>query len=265
MVHSHTPYHSPLTLVAVEAALKAGNLLRKGFGTKFAISSKESINDLVTAFDLLSEKTIINHITNYFPNHSFLAEESGDIKKNDASVRWIIDPLDGTMNFSHHIPMFCISIAAMVGNTIEVGVIYDPLLKELFLAERGFGAYLNHKRIYVSSLDDIKTAVLATGFPVGSHELRKMGIEQFIRFLDHSNPIRLLGSAALTLAYIAAGRFDLYWSSNLKPWDVAAGTLLIEEAGGKITHFDGSKHDMFQNSNTLATNRLLHDYALTLF
>lgn len=257
-------YHHSLTQAAVKAALKAGDILRKGFGTQFAISSKESTHDIVTEFDKAAEDAIINYLRTCFPTHSFLAEESGHSKIKNAPVQWIIDPLDGTLNFARHIPMFCVSIAAMVGSSVEVGVVYQPLLDELFVAERGFGAYLNNKRIFVSSLETMEKAVLATGFPLSSAAIRDLSIEQFMKFLDKANPVRLLGSAALTLAYVAAGRFEIYWGSNLKPWDLAAGHLLIHEAGGKITHFDGSPHDIFQLTNTLATNALLHDYALKI-
>lgn len=257
-------YHSPLTAPAIQAALNAGSILRRGFGSKFTVTPKDSINDVVTEFDREAEEAIIHYLSNLFPTHSFLAEESGHSKVNNGNVSWIIDPLDGTMNFAHHIPLFCVSIAAMVDNHVEVGVIYDPMLDELFVAERGFGAYLNHKRINVSQLGDIKRAVLATGFPFDSTVNRENCIDQFIKFLENENPIRLLGSAALTLAYIAAGRFDVYWGSNLKPWDVAAGNLIISEAGGRVTHFDGSIFDMFNMTNTLATNALLHDHALTI-
>lgn len=256
--------YSPLAEAAITAALKAGSILRKGFGTQFTVSSKESAHDVVTEFDKSAEAAIISCLKGLFPTHSFLAEESGASTIDNSPVCWIIDPLDGTMNFAHHIPMFCISIAALIDQEVEVGVIYDPLLDELFVAERGHGAYLNGKRIYVSKLNEIKKAVLATGFPFGSSIIRDVSVEQFMRFLENLNPIRLLGSAALTLAYVAAGRFDIYWGSNLKPWDIAAGNLLIEEAGGRVTHFDGSRHDMFQISNTLATNSLLHDHALTI-
>lgn len=257
-------YHSPYTKPAIEAALKAGAILKKGFGTQFHVASKESIHDLVTEYDKLSENAIITHLKSYFSDHAFLAEESGLSPHLNAPVKWIIDPLDGTLNFAHHIPLFCISIAALVNDEIEVGVIYDPLLSELFVAERGHGAYLNNKRLRVSETEETKHAVLATGFPFDSNPLRNVSTAQFIRFLDNNNPIRLLGSAALTLAYVSAGRFDIYWGSNLKPWDVAAGDLLIKEAGGKITHFDGSTHDLFRVSNTLATNALLHDTALAI-
>ncbi|HEV8052329.1 MAG TPA: inositol monophosphatase family protein [Parachlamydiaceae bacterium] len=257
-------YHSHLTLPAIQAALKAGNILRQGFGSKFTVTSKESLNDVVTEYDREAEEAIINYLSDIFPTHSFLAEESGRSQVHTGDVHWIIDPLDGTMNFAHHIPLFCVSIAAMVADHVEVGVIYDPLLDELFVAERGFGAYLNHKPIHVSPLQDIKRAVLATGFPFDASVSRENCIDQFIKFLENENPIRLLGSAALTLAYIAAGRFDIYWGTNLKPWDVAAGNLLITEAGGMISHFDGTAHDIFRTSNTLATNAYLHAHALTI-
>ena len=260
----HPQYQSTYTPVAIEAAVQAGEILRKGFGTQFKITSKESINDLVTEFDQKAEDLIIRLLKTHFPKHSFLAEESGHSEEKESNVRWIIDPLDGTMNFAHHIPMFCVSIAAMVGSKVEVGVIYDPLLQELFVAEKGFGAYLNHKRIRVSQQNNIERALLASGFPYSAGPLRESSIRHFLQFLEKDNPVRIIGSAALTLAYIAAGRFDIYWGFNLKPWDVAAGALLIEEAGGRLSHYDGSEHDMFQASNTLATNSLLHTKALQI-
>lgn len=257
-------YHSPLTVPAIEAARKAGRILCSGFGTNFKISSKESAHDVVTEFDKAAEETIINHLKSHFPSHSFLAEESGESQGENSDVCWIIDPLDGTMNFARHIPIFCISIAALKGSEVETGVIYDPLLDELFVAERGFGAYLNGKPIRVSQHKDIKLAVLSTGFPYNLIGMQDR-ITQFSNFfLHHANTIRLLGSAALALAYVAAGRLDVYWGSNLRPWDVAAACLLIKEAGGKITHFDNSDYDLFHVSNTLATNSLLHSQALSI-
>jgi len=256
--------HSPLAEAAMQAALKAGKILRDGFGTQFTATTKESLHDLVTEFDRSAEDAIINYLKERFPTHAFLAEESGRSNDNNAPICWIIDPLDGTLNFARHLPMFCISIAAKIEDEIEVGVIYAPLLDELFFAQRGQGAYLNGKRLSVSPVKKLKEAVLATGFPMGAQGIRDHSVEQLTRFLENANPIRLLGSAALSLAYIAAGRFDIYWGSNLKPWDVAAGNLLIDEAGGKVTHFDGSWHNLFHISNTLATNALLHEQALNI-
>jgi myo-inositol-1(or 4)-monophosphatase len=254
-------YHSPLTAPAIEAARKAGRILCDGFGKKFTISSKESIHDVVTEFDRAAEEAIISHLKNLFPSHSFLAEESGRSENDTGEICWIIDPLDGTMNFARHIPIFCICIAAVAGSRVETGVIYNPMLDELFVAERGFGAYLNGKRLHVSQVNEMKMAMLATGFPYSSGDVHNL-IVQFSNFLKHANPIRQMGSAALALAYIAAGRFDIFWALNLRPWDVAAAHLLIEEAGGKITHFDGSPYDLFRVSNILATNHLLHQQAL---
>jgi len=259
-----TSYHYPLTTHAVEAALRAGVILRKGFGTKFAISSKESDHDLVTDYDKAAEEAILDYLGNHFPTHSFLAEESGLSIHSGSDIQWIIDPLDGTLNFAHQIPMFCVSIAAMVKNEILIGVIYDPLLDELFIAEKGFGAFLNGKRLVVSHRDSIKKAVLATGFPYSSEAMREASIGQFMKFVEYTSPLRILGSAALTMAYVAAGRFDVYWGSNLQSWDLAAAVLLIVEAGGRVTHFDGSPQNIFERSNILATNTFLHDQALSI-
>lgn len=257
-------YHSPLTAPAIEAARKAGQILCEGFGTNFKVFSKESIHDVVTEFDKAAEETIIEHLRSYFPSHSFLAEESGKSVGEDGEVCWIIDPLDGTMNFARHIPIFCVSIAACKGTQIETGVIYDPLLDELFVAERGHGAYLNGKQLRVSQIDDIKMAVLSTGFPYNLIGMQQRMTQFSHFFLQHANTIRLLGSAALALAYVAAGRLDVFWGSNLRPWDVAAAQLLIEESGGKMTHFDGSDYNLLQVSTTLGTNSLLHSQALSI-
>lgn len=255
-------YDSSLAFVAIQAALKAGNLLRKGFGTQFSISSKANAQDLVTEYDKAAEDVIINFIREQFTGHSFLAEESGASESNHAPVCWIIDPLDGTMNFTHHIPLFAVSIAAYIDERVELGVIYHPMAEELFVAQRGRGAYLNGTRLHVSAVSEMQSAVSATGFPYGLTTLRQKSTEQFINFVDIGNPIRIIGSAALTLAYVAAGRFDAYWGTFLKPWDMAAGKLLVEEAGGKTTHFDASPLDIFQQPNIVATNALLHDAVL---
>jgi myo-inositol-1(or 4)-monophosphatase len=255
--------HHPLAFVAIQAALNAGNILRKGFGTQFTITAKTNAQNLVTEYDNAAETAIINYIHGRFPKHSFLAEESGASQYEGAEVQWIIDPLDGTMNFVRHIPFFAVSIAARLHNTIEIGVIYQPMTNELFVAQRGFGAYLNGTPIHVSKVKAIHNAIGATGFPYEEAETRHRHIAQFSRILDIGNPLRITGSAALNMAYVAAGRFDLYWGANLQPWDVAAGKLLIEEAGGRITHYDGSLYDMFVQPSIVATNALLHDELLT--
>jgi len=249
---------SQLTFVAIQAALKAGTLLKKGFGTSFEINQKEGKQNLVTEYDHASEECIISFIKSHFPDHSFLAEESGSSFAKDGNVLWIIDPLDGTVNFARGLPAFAISIAASIKQNVVSGVIYQPLLNELFVAEKGKGAYLNGLKLQVSHVSKLEEAMLATGFPYNVHENPLHCIDQFTYVLSLGIPIRRFGSAALDLAYVAAGRFDAYWEVSLHPWDMAAGKLLVEEAGGKVTHYDSSKHEVFCHKNILATNTLLH-------
>lgn len=255
---------SPLAFAAIQAALGAGQILQKGFGSQHTISTKSNDLDIVTIFDKTAEDYIISFIKTQFPNHSFLAEESGACDTTDASVCWVIDPLDGTLNFAHHIPLFGVSIAAVVNDAVEVGVIYLPMLNELFVAQRGRGSYLNGMQMHVSDINDMHYAVGSTGFPYGDNKLRDVSIEQFKDFLHIGNPIRIIGSAALNLAYVAAGRFDIYWGTNLQPWDIAAGILLVEEAGGKVTHFDGNSHNIFNDPSIIASNSHLHQVVLNL-
>jgi len=251
-------YNYDLTNVAVQAAHKAGDLLRRGFGSHFDISKKSNTFDIVTEFDKAAELAVISHITKFFPSHAFLAEESGSIDKPNAPICWIIDPLDGTLNFAHHIPTFCISIAAVSGTEILSGVIYQPLLDELFVAEKGHGAFLNNVRLRVSTVEQLNMALISTRFPYDSPESRQKSIQSFSKILSIGNPIRITGSAALSLAYVASGRFDAYWGLDLSPWDFAAGKLLIEEAGGTITSYNGENIFPLKNCNTLATNTALH-------
>ena len=247
-----------LIFVAIQAALKAGNIVRKGFGTSYQIFSKEGKQNLVTEYDHASEKAIISLIQTHFPDHGFLAEESGLSSQKPSSVLWVIDPLDGTVNFAHHIPVFCIRIAAVKDNEILCGVIYNPLLDELFIAAKDKGAYLNGTKLQVSQKQDLENAVLATGFPYNVDQDPLQCIETFAEMTRLGVPIRRLGSAALDLAYVAAGRFDAYWEVSLRPWDLAAGKLLVEEAGGCVTHYDGSFHELFCDTTVLATNSYLH-------
>lgn len=220
--------------------------------------------DIVTEYDIAAEASIIDLIRGHFPHHSIWAEESGNIPsyEKDNEICWIIDPLDGTMNFSRHLPFFAVSIAACRGNSTEVGVIYLPMTDELFIAQKGFGAYLNGYKINVSTVSEMPQAIAATGFPYGPCNTRQRSTEQFLKSLDVGNPIRIVGSAALNLAYVAAGRFDVYWGTNLKPWDIAAGKLLIEEAGGKVSRYNGHVHDTWEFPDILATNHLLHPHML---
>lgn len=249
---------SSLTFIAIQAALSAGDLLRRGFGTKFTIESKEGKQNLVTEYDKAAEKNIIEIIFKHFPDHAILAEESGSIQENTNKVTWIVDPLDGTVNFARHIPVFSVSIAASLHGEILCGVVYQPMTQELFIAEKGKGAYLNGKQLTVSKVNDLEQSFLATGFPYNVDKNPLHCVEKFAQLQARGIPIRRLGSAALDLAYVAAGRYDAFWEVGLHPWDMAAGKLLVEEAKGTVTHWDGCIHKVFGYETMLATNGILH-------
>lgn len=247
-----------LTHIATLAALEAGELLLSGFSSPFSVTSKQGRHDLVTEYDLSSQKRIIEKIASRYPNHNFLAEEEGVQGSPSDQVLWIIDPLDGTINFARGIPFFAISIAAAIGSQIVAGVVYSPMTNELFTAEKGGGAFLHGKQISVSKEKELRSTVLATGFPYDVEKNPKQCIERFSSFVRKGMPMRRLGAASLDLAYVAAGRFDGFWEVGLQPWDMAAGKLLVEEAGGKVTHYDGSSHKIFGYYPTLATNGYIH-------
>lgn len=238
---------------AIEAAQKAGALLKSGFGTHFSISSKSQIHDLVTEYDLKSETCIIDTIRSAFPDHQILTEESGH-HISDGDITWIIDPLDGTVNFAHGIPLFCVSIAAMKGNDILCGVIYAPMTDELFIAEKEKGASVNGNPCKISSQSSLKHAFLVTGFPYSVKDNPEHCIEHFAHIVGMGLPIRRLGSAALDLAYIAAGRFDGFWEVSLQPWDMAAGALLVREAGGIVIDYSGNTLNVLHASSIIAGN-----------
>jgi len=244
--------------VAVEAAKLAGEVIRNGFGTAFSFSNKEGKNNLVTEYDKLSEKIIINHIKSKFPNSLFLAEESGGRQNSSIDeIRWIIDPLDGTVNFAHNLPIFSISIAAEKNGELLCGVIFNPILDELFYAGKGKGAFLNGNKIKVSENADFESSFLITGFPYNVNENPCNCINHFVSIIQRGIPVRRLGSAALDLAYVACGRFDGFWEINLNPWDVAAGVILIREAGGLVTQYNGTEYKI-GNQSILATNDKIH-------
>ncbi len=244
---------------AIKAAKIGGNILKEGYGTTFKIDNKIGRNNLVTEYDLLSEKSIIDFIKSKYPNHIFLAEESGKTGANDSEeIIWIIDPLDGTVNFAHSIPLFSVSIAAVKNGEILVGVVYHPLLDELFYTSKGQGAFLNDEKIKVSDSKDIHTSLLVTGFPYNVDKNPYDCVGSFVKIVQKGIPIRRLGSAALDLAYIACGRFDGFFEAGLNPWDVAAGVLIVEEAGGKNTQYDGNNFDIYGNT-IISTNSLIHN------
>lgn len=251
--------NSDLTFVAIQAALQAGEILRRGFNTKHHLSYKnDGVQNLVTEYDTLSEKCIIDFIRTRFPKHGFLAEEGGSSHEN-AEVVWVIDPLDGTVNFARSIPVFTVSIAAAVHKEFVTGVVYQPITQELFVAEKNKGAYLNGQKLQVSNISSFDGALLTTGFPYNVNENPECCIDRFAKIASYGVPIRRLGSAALDLCYVAAGRFDAHWELSLSSWDIAAGKLIIEESGGKVTQYDGSPHTVFKKATLLATNGLIHN------
>lgn len=247
---------SSLTNRAILAAIEAGDLLRKGFGTQYKVYEKEGKHNFVTDLDHAAETCIMASIRSQFPDHAFLCEESGASPSNPSSVLWIIDPLDGTLNFSHHVPIFVTSIGAYYQGEMVCGVVYQPMTQELFIAEKGRGAYLNGQRIHVSKTSDLANAYCSVSLPVNDPE---RSLHPFAELIKNRNPMREIGAAVLSLAYVAAGRFDLFWIPMLYPWDAAAGGLLVEEAGGRVSHHDGKPYDLFSKEHLLATNGLLHD------
>jgi myo-inositol-1(or 4)-monophosphatase len=239
-------------------AREAGHLLMQKLGAA-KVSYKGDI-ELVTEADLASEKLITEKIRSYYPQHGILAEESGEavlVGGKRSEWKWIIDPLDGTTNYAHGYPCFCVSIALERDGKLEIGVVYDPMRDEMFAAERGQGATLNDRKIRVSSVDELSGAMLCTGFPYNVRE-RLDFTRDFANFTMAAQAVRRDGSAAIDLAYVACGRFDGFWENGLSPWDIAAGALLIEEARGKTSNFDNGPLSVY-NPKVLATNGLIHD------
>ncbi len=251
------------TQLAIKFAKLSGEELKNGFNTNFKISTKSNQNDLVTEYDLKAEKIIINEIKANFPEHNILTEESGQLTNSTSEYTWIIDPLDGTVNFANGVPIFSVSIALKFNENIISGVVYNPISNELFYAEKGKGAYLNEKKIEVSKNSGILKSLLVTGFPYNISENPQNCLDTFVRVALKGMPIRRLGSAALDLCYVAAGKFDGFWEVTLKPWDIAAGMLILEEAGGKITNYQGQEHTLFE-PNLIGTNSLIHNNLLKL-
>lgn len=242
---------------AIETARDAGQILLEKFGRKINISKKGDIN-LVTEADLASEKMIIERIRSYYPKHSILAEESGEaiVSGSDTTWKWIIDPLDGTTNYAHGYPCFCVTIALEHDGEIVLGVTFDPTRDELFSAEKGNGATLNNKSIRVSETENLSDALLVTGFPYNAREKNDFA-KHFSDFTHKSRGLRRDGSAAIDMAYVACGRFDGFWEEGLNPWDVATGVLLIEEAGGRVSYYDDSKFSIYEPP-ICASNNLIH-------
>lgn len=254
--------------VGRQAALAAGEFLCRNFARPHNITLKSAI-DPVTESDLASQEAIIRLIRQTFPEHEILAEEVTDATRpkaapSNSACRWIIDPLDGTVNFAHGFPVFCVSIAFEAEGVVAYGVVYDPLRKELFEAQRGGGAFLNGRLLQVSRVSRLEEALLATGFPYDIRERLPQTLARLGRMLGAAQGVRRAGSAALDLAYVAAGRLDGFWEENLKPWDTAAGILLVTESGGRVSCFDGSPYHLL-SPNIIASNGKLHGQMLEKF
>jgi len=248
--------------VLLEATKEAGKIIQQYFQGSFNIENKEGINNLVTEVDKHSEKAIIDIIRKNYPGHSIISEEVGEMLQ-ESDYQWIIDPIDGTVNFAHGIPICCVSIGLKHKNELLLGAVYNPMMNELFFAEKGKGAYLNDKPIRVSSKTNFAKACLVTGFPYKWPNSSEHPIRVFERFILEGLPVRRLGSAAIDLCWVACGRFDGFWEYNLSSWDVAAGYLIVQEAGGRITNFDGAPYSVF-DKETLATNGHIHEDMLRL-
>ena len=218
-------------------AREAGAILREGYNKEHQVSYKGLI-DLVTEIDHASESFLLKEIQTHFPDSHILAEESGETKGVNEGI-WYVDPLDGTVNYSHHIPLFCVSIAYAFKGTVTLGAVYDPLRDEMFSAERGRGAFLNGKPIHASDTTELQKSLLVTGFPYDTWNTEKDNFKNFEKLAKMTQGVRRLGSAALDGCYVAAGRFDGFWELTLRPWDIAAAGLTAEEAGAHVTATDG--------------------------
>ncbi len=240
---------------AILAAKKAGLLLKRRLGWKRQVKYKGVVN-LVTEMDLLAEKVIVSEIRKRYPDHSLLAEEKTDLR-GDSPYRWVIDPLDGTTNYAHGYPVFSVSIALEKAGEVILGVVYDPTRDELFVGKKGKGARLNGRKIHVSSTPKLSECLLATGFPYDIRETAADNFDHFRNFALRVHAVRRAGSAALDLCYVAAGRFDGFWEMKLGPWDLAAGSLMVREAGGKVTDFLGAPL-VLDGKYVLASNEKIH-------
>jgi len=248
----------PLFLTtAVEAVVRAGDLQMAHFGRQMQVDKKGTI-DLVTEVDVAVERMFRDLIAARFPDHQVLAEELGGSAAVPAGACWIFDPIDGTTNFAHGLPIFCASLALEIDGVAQVAAVYDPNRRELFTAERGGGAFLNGKPLRVSAADRLVDSMLVTGFPYDVHARVGEIVGLFAAFVGQARAVRRLGSAAIDLCWVAAGRMDGFWESDLKAWDIAGGALIVAEAGGRVTSLDGSPFAS-RGGNVLASNGRIHD------
>lgn len=261
MPNSEVPL--PLLLdAAITASQEAGAILRNHARSGFHIEHKNPI-DLVTDADRAAEQCAIDRLSAQFPSHRFLAEERGRVEHSTSPYLWIIDPLDGTTNFAHGFPFYCVSIGLEYRGHCVLGVVFDPSRNELFTATEGGGACLNGQRIDVSQTASLDNSLLVTGFAYDIRETANNNLDHFARFALKAQGIRRTGSAALDLCYVAAGRFDGFWEVKLHPWDMAAGSVILREAGGKLTNFDGEALSIY-GQELVASNGHIHPAMLTV-
>ena len=246
---------------AIEAVVRAGDLQMAKFGTGVRVEKKGAI-DLVTEVDLEVERMFRALVAGRFPDHDVLAEEL-DIASTGARHRWVFDPLDGTTNFAHGVPIFCASLALEIDGRAVVAAVYDPNREELFTAEAGVGSWMNGQRLKVSTSATVLESMLVTGFPYNIHQKADEFVKVFAQVLKHARAIRRLGSAAIDICWVAAGRMDGFWEASLKAWDMRAAALILEEAGGQVTGMGGEQWDPYEG-HILATNGRIHDEVLRI-
>jgi len=251
------------TLSEIETlARKAGEILRLGYGERHKVDHK-GIIDLVTEVDHRSEQFLLGEIQRMYPGHKILAEESGVSAGEDCCL-WYVDPLDGTVNYAHGVPIFCVSLAYQQGGEVILGVVYDPMRDECFSAEKGKGAWLNGQTIQVSTISDLNQSLLVTGFPYDIRTNPDNNLDHYVRFSLISQAVRRLGSAAIDLCYVAAGRFEGFWEIRLNPWDVAAGGLVAQESGALVTNLQGGPDYLVKPQSILAANPWIHSSMLAI-
>ena len=256
--------NSPQINLIIKACMKASKSLIRDFGEieNLQVSTKGP-GDFVTSADKRTEKILIDELQKAHPEYGIITEETGIINKSNTEKRWVIDPIDGTMNFLNGIPQFAISIGYEEKGEIICGVIFNPIINEMFIAEKGNGAYLNNSRIRVSNKNKIKDALLVTGGPKGNSKIKNKIFSEYINVSNNVSNVRKFGSAALDIAYVACGRFDGYWQRELNYWDIAAGIIILKEAGGFINFFEEDKDNPLKK-NIIASNSNIHNELLDL-
>jgi len=253
----------PLLTDLINWACHAGGILRDGYGKRHQINHKGRI-DLTTEVDHQSEIYLVEQIRQHFPGHIIDTEESG-LLSGDGTSCWYIDPLDGTTNYAHALPVFCVSLAYAEDGKVQLGVVYDPMRDECFSAERGQGSCLNFESIHVSETTELVYSLVTTGFPYDRYNDQRNNLAAFEHFTQTTQGVRRMGAAAIDLCYVAAGRFDGYWEQTIRPWDIAAGALIVAEAGGVATKLDGESDYLKPPYTILAGNPTIHSQLLAEF